>query len=132
MNKERIVFPLGIDKKPRFNLIFKVKGELFYAKLVIKEEYETYSGIVNSGILATILNEVMEAHLAYKNLQTRTFELQIKYWEEISSSVELAIYSKIIKINNELHFVTMESWIENSNREKLIICTAKMLVVDER
>jgi acyl-coenzyme A thioesterase PaaI-like protein len=126
LRKVQMCFGCGKDNADGLHLKFSREGELFYTEYVAAEKYQGYPGILQGGIISTILDEVMANILHVQGLHPMTADLQIRFQQPVPIGQKIRYISKITSIRKRL--CEVEGWVELPDGKVAARATAKMLV----
>ncbi len=112
--RDSMCFACGEDNPIGLHLSFSVLSEdEIQTNFVVKEEHQSYDGMMHGGLMAVLLDEVMGKLLSLKGLYAPTAKLEIRYRKEVCVGEKLTIYGRIVSMRGRM--IEMEAKTEQAD-----------------
>lgn len=76
-------------------LEFSFQGEELFTEVVIDKKFEGYPGIAHGGLVCSILDELMAAHMYRLGRATMTADLQVRFKLPVPLGRPVCFYSRV-------------------------------------
>lgn len=99
--------PIGLK------LEFHFEGDDYVTTLVVRPEYQGWTGIIHGGLLATALDETMARLLWEKSINAITGRLNVRYHKPVPIGETLEIRGRITRQQHTIVETTAEALMSN-------------------
>lgn len=110
-------FACGRENPAGLELCFVPDGQVSVScECVISETYQGYPGIVQGGIVSTLLDSAMTNCLFGLGIEAVTARLNVKFRDPVRIGVPLRVSARLVRSEKRVH--TLEASIEQSGLAK--------------
>jgi acyl-coenzyme A thioesterase PaaI-like protein len=113
INIHRNCFACGSNNEMGLGLKFhKHEGGTVVGSFFADSKYESYSGIIHGGIIATLLDSAMTHCLLMKDIPALTGRLSIKYSIPIRTGTVVKLEARIVDQFHEMFILEGKAWVD--------------------
>ena len=110
-------FACGTQNQHGLGLKFRAMGKhRVSTECVLGEEYQGYPGIVQGGIVSTLLDSAMTNCLFSDGIEAMTARLNIRFSEPVLVNRKLTVSACLVRQRGR--FYELKAWITQDNKQK--------------
>lgn len=123
-------FACGHENAGGLNLQFESIDEISVScECIVPKSYQGYPGVVQGGIVATILDSAMTNCLFVLGIEAMTVRLNVKFQSPVCTEVPLRVSARLLKAKKTVY--DLEAFIEQDENIKAT-ATAKFMSVKRK